>query len=129
LLDPPLSNCKISSADSPKVRPMLDDADIQIICQRIVSRQRCEEITLVSANRLMTEAEAVECYPIVCGSLRDIATVALMPSATLLGCRAKASVLMLTLNDDLSASLVADILMIVKDAGSGTLTFDELGEV
>jgi hypothetical protein len=75
---------------------MLDDADIKILWHRIVSgHQRCEEIAAASAYPLMTEAEATECHPIVFGSLRDIATVALVPSATLLGCRAKASVLAL----------------------------------
>jgi hypothetical protein len=109
---------------------MLDDADIKTLCQRIVSGHlRCEEITAGSAYRLMTETEAAECYPIVSSGLRAIAAVALMPSVTLLGCRAKAAVLSFIPNGDLYASLVADILMIVKDAGLGTLTFDEFGEV
>jgi hypothetical protein len=109
---------------------MLDDADIKTLCQRIVSGHlRCEEIAAASAYRMMTEAEAAECHPIVSSGLRAIATVALMPSVTLLGCRAKASVLALIPHGDLFSSLVADILMIVKDAGSGTLTFDKLGEV
>jgi hypothetical protein len=137
---------------------MLDDADIKIICECILSnKQRCDELMdefrliaevfpgsgpIVSADtgliqlipldealahQLLMAQVYAECN--AAGGGRDIETLAMMPSATLLGCRAKASVLALIPDDALSASLVADVLMVVKDVGSKVLVLDELSEV
>lgn len=106
------------------------DDDIKLICESVRSGHlRCAEITAASSYRQMTDAEAAEVYPIVSAGLRDIATLALMPSSSLLGCQQKASVLALIQNDDLSASLVADVLMVVKEVISSPLILDDLSEV
>lgn len=92
------------------------DSDIKDICSSIIrGYERCDAIRSASSDRPTTDAEMLEIFELSSRGRREIAAVALMPSSTLSGCRAKASVLSIMPNDDLAASIASDILIIVED--------------